>query len=265
MERVTISGLSVAYQRVGRGPALVLLHGFSLDSRSCRPQLEALSDQFTVITWDAPGAGQSDDPPDSFTLTDWANALAGVLDAAGVQHANIIGLSWGGLLAQAFYRAHPWRVLSLVLADTYAGWSGSLPPPMPEQRLAAALDDSTLPADEFVRRYLPGMFSDAVANDVRRELADIMAEMHPAGFRTMATVLARADTRAWLPAIRVPTLLIWGSADARSPLTVAQAMRDAIPAARLAVIRGAGHLSNLERSTEFNALVREFCLTRPVR
>ena len=89
MPRVGVNGLSIAYERAGDGPALVLLHGFSLDSRSWRPQVEGLSDIFTVVAWDAPGAGKSQDPPDSFGIGDWADALAGMLDAAGVrQHTS---------------------------------------------------------------------------------------------------------------------------------------------------------------------------------
>jgi pimeloyl-ACP methyl ester carboxylesterase len=113
MQKILVNGLSVAYQRAGRGPALVLLHGFSLDSRSWRPQLEGLSDSFTVIAWDAPGAGQSQDPPDSFGIGDWADTLAGVLDAAGVGEGHVVGLSWGGLLAQEFHRRYPSRLRSL--------------------------------------------------------------------------------------------------------------------------------------------------------
>ncbi|MCZ7358637.1 MAG: alpha/beta fold hydrolase, partial [Candidatus Methanoperedens sp.] len=122
MHRVKINGLSVAYEQTGDGPALVLLHGFIIDSRMWRLQLESLSDQFTVIAWDAPGTGQSSDPPETFGIGDWVDCLAGLLDAAGVQRAHILGLSWGGILAQEFYRRHSMRVLSLVLADTYAGW-----------------------------------------------------------------------------------------------------------------------------------------------
>jgi pimeloyl-ACP methyl ester carboxylesterase len=260
MEHVQVSGLSIAYRRAGNGPALVLLHGFSLDSRSWRPQIEELSDRFTVIAWDAPGSGESQDPPDPFGIGDWASALAGTLDAAGVQRAHIVGLSWGGLLAQEFYRRYPSRVISLTLADTYAGWTGSIGAAAAEQRLAAAVEDSTRPSAEFVEKYLPGMFGDAAAASTRRELARIMADFHPTGFRLMAAALARADTRELLPKIGVPTLLIWGDADARAPLRVGHAIRDAIPGARLEVLHGAGHLSNLERPIEFDALVRDFCL-----
>jgi pimeloyl-ACP methyl ester carboxylesterase len=134
MLRAEVKGFSIAYQRAGRGPVVVLLHGFLFDSRAWRPQLEGLSDDFTVIAWDAPGAGQSPDPPERFGITDWADCLAGLLDFAGVGSAHIVGLSWGGILAQEFYRRQPRRVRTLVLADTYAGWRGSLSAARSEER-----------------------------------------------------------------------------------------------------------------------------------
>ena len=173
----------------------------------------SLSGQFTVIAWDAPGAGRSPDPPETFGIRDWADCLAAFLDAVGIQRPHILGLSWGGLLAQEFYRRHAARVRSLVLADTYAGWKGSLSAPIPEERLAACLRDASLPPAEFVPRYLPGMFSPSPRPEVRDELARIMSDFHPLGFRLMATALARADTRDLLPTIQVPTLLVWGDAD----------------------------------------------------
>ena len=264
MLRAELNGLSVSYERTGEGPALVLLHGFTHDSRVWRPQLASLSDRFTVIAWDAPGAGRSPDPPETFEIGDWADCLAELLGAAGVQRAHILGLSWGGLLAQEFYRRYSTRVRSLVLADTYAGWKGSLPEPIPEERLAACLRDASLPPGEFVPRYLPGMFGESATLQVTKELASIMSDFHPGGFRLMAAALAHADTRDLLPSIRVPTLLIWGDADTRSPMTVAHQLHEAIPDARLAVISGAGHVSNLEAPEQFDAAVRDFCLSVPI-
>lgn len=91
----------------------------------------------------------------------------------------------------------------------------------------------------------------------------MMSCFHPVGFRIMALCSAELDTRDLLPEIRVPTLLLWGEADERSPLTVAHQICGAIPDARLAVISGAGHVSNFEAPTRFNAEVRDFCLSRP--
>jgi pimeloyl-ACP methyl ester carboxylesterase len=213
-----------------------------------------------VIAWDAPGAGQSPDPPDTFGIGDWADCLAGFLDAVDVRSAHVVGLSWSGLLAQELYRRHAARVRSLVLADTYAGWKGSRAEPVPEERLAACLRDASLPPAEFVPRYLPGMYGEATAEEVRDELGRIMSGFHPLGFRLMATALARADTRNLLPTIRVPTLLIWGDADARSPLTVAHQLHDAIPGARLAVIPAAGHVSNLEIRSNSTRTCATACL-----
>jgi pimeloyl-ACP methyl ester carboxylesterase len=78
-------------------------------------------------------------------------------------------------------------------------------------------------------------------------------------------VMAEADQRDILPMIAVPTLLIWGEQDVRSPLTLARQFERAIPAAKLVVIAGAGHVSNLERPQEFNEAVREFCRAHPPR
>jgi pimeloyl-ACP methyl ester carboxylesterase len=260
--RVWIDGLGIAYRRAGVGPPLVLLHGFTQDSRVWRPQLEALADAYTVVAWDAPGAGRSDDPPDGYGLADWADCLERFMDRVGLEHAAIGGLSWGGLLAQELYARHPERVESLVLADTYAGWTGSLGTAIASERLAACVRDSALPPTEFVPRYLPGMFGPAVPDAIRDELGTIMADTHPHGFRLMAAALAHADTRERLPRIAVPTLLVWGDADVRSPIATAHAFRAAIPGSTLVVIPGAGHVSNLERPEAFNAGIREFLHAR---
>jgi pimeloyl-ACP methyl ester carboxylesterase len=237
---------------------LVLLHGFLVDSRMWRPQLAALSSDFTIIAWDAPGAGESADPPDVFTTADWADALAGLLGVAGVGTAHVVGLSWGGIVAQEFYRRHPARTESLVLAGTYAGWKGSLPESAWQARLQTCLRDSSMPADELVGKYLPSMFGATAPDDVRTELTSVMADFHPLGFRLMAISSAESDTRELLPTIRLPTLLVWGDADTRSPLRVAHQLRDAIPGARLAVIPDAGHVASLEAPERFNAELRSF-------
>jgi pimeloyl-ACP methyl ester carboxylesterase len=108
--------------------------------------------------------------------------LAGLLDVAGAANAHILGLSWGGLLSQEFYRGYPSRVRSLVLADTYAGWKGSLPETICEERLAGCLRDASLPPDELVSKYLPGMHRESASQDVRDGLGSIMADFHPLGF-----------------------------------------------------------------------------------
>src|ERR1700704_1563410 len=103
----SVKNISIAYAKTGSGPAIVLLHGFTQDSRIWKRQIEDLSQNFTVIAWDAPGTGLSDDPTGKFSISDWADCLAGLLDSIGIKRAHILGLSWGGLLAQEFYRRYP--------------------------------------------------------------------------------------------------------------------------------------------------------------
>jgi pimeloyl-ACP methyl ester carboxylesterase len=257
-----VNGQSIAYREAGQGAALVLLHGFLCDSRCWRRQLAELSGQFRIMAWDAPGAGSSSDPPETFTTTDYAHCLAGLLDAIGITSAHVVGLSWGGILAQEFYRVSPQRVRRLVLAGAYAGWKGSLAEPVWRERLQSCLRDSRGPVDALVAMLLPGMFTDGVPENVREELGTIMAQFHPVGFRVMARSSAESDTRDLLPRIDVPTLVLWGSEDRRSPMHIAEQLYTAIPGADLVVIPEAGHVSNMEQPDAFNAHVRRFCLER---
>jgi pimeloyl-ACP methyl ester carboxylesterase len=250
---------AIAYRRAGQGPPLVLLHGFTLDSRIWRRQLEDLSDEFSVVAWDAPGAGASPDPPSPFTMADWAHCLAGFLDVMGIERAHILGMSWGGVLAQEFYRLHSTRTGSLILAGTYAGWKGSLPPMACSERLATCMRAASLPAQEFVPQWIPGLISAAASQNVRAELSVVVSDFHPVGFRLMAQSLHDTDTTDLLPQTRVPTLLLWGDADRRSPLSIAEQIRDRIPASELIVIPNAGHVANMEQPDVFNAQVRRFC------
>jgi pimeloyl-ACP methyl ester carboxylesterase len=212
------------------------------------------------VAWDAPGAGSSWDPPDTFTTANYARCLASFLDALTIERAHVLGLSWGGILAQEFYRLYPERVRRLVLADTYAGWKGSLPEPLWKERLASCLRDATEPTDALVAKFLPGLFTDAAAQELRQEMAAIVSEFHPHGFRLMSMSSAEMDTRDLLPRIEAPTLVLWGDDDRRSPLQVAHQLHAAIPGAELAIIPNAGHVSNMEQPEAFNAHVRRFCL-----
>jgi len=107
------------------------------------------------------------------------------------------------------------------------------------------------------------MFGDSPTPEAQEKLANIMSDFHPVGFRLMALSSAKADTRNILPTIKVPTLLIWGEKDKRSPISVANHMNVAIPGSKLQIIKGAGHVCNLEAPAQFNKIVKDFCLSLP--
>jgi pimeloyl-ACP methyl ester carboxylesterase len=255
---VEVQGLRIAYRRRGSGPPLLLVHGGLCDGRVWRPQLEGLSDEFTLVAWDAPGCGSSTDPPESFRLADYADALAGFVDCLGLRRPCLVGHSFGGALLLELHRRHPETAGALIIVGGYAGWAGSLPPADVERRLRFALEAADWLAGGFDPRSMPGLFSDALSAEAADELAEIMSTSRPVATRTMALGMAEADLRGALALVDVPTLLVYGDADERSRLDVAEQLHRGIAGSTLEVMPDAGHACNLEFPDEFNALVRGF-------
>ncbi|MFF8506852.1 alpha/beta fold hydrolase [Streptomyces sp. NPDC015492] len=258
MTVVRVGGVDVAYTRKGRGPVLVLAHGAGSDGRMWQPQVEALADEFTVVAWDEPGAGRSGALPPGFGVEDYARALAAVVEDVGLGPAQTAGLSWGGTVVLELYRRRPDLVRSLLLVDTYAGWKGSLPPEEVAERVEGARRMLAVPREEF-DPTLPGLYADGPPELFAALLEAMSRDVRPESMAVQLSLMAEADETDLLPRITVPTLLLWGELDARSPLDVALAFQDAIPHAELVVIPEVGHMSNLEAPEAFTAAVRTFC------
>jgi pimeloyl-ACP methyl ester carboxylesterase len=233
------------------------------DSREWRRQIEDLSDEFTVVAWDAPGCGRSSDPPESFRWPDYAECLAAFVQALGLGKPHVLGLSFGSVLALELSRQNPSLPKTLILASAYAGWKGSLPPEAVEQRLEQVLHDLAQPAEELVQAWIPTLLTEGTPASVVDELAEIMSGFHPSGSATMVRSFAGADLREFLPHIVVPTLLLYGDRDVRAPLDVTRALHTAIPNSQLVVMAGVGHQSNMEAPKRFNDEVRSFLRSIP--
>ena len=237
---------------------MVLLHGYVGDRRMWRSQLDDISDEFTVVAWDAPGSGGSSDPPEEFPLSAFADCLAAFIDALELGRPHVVGLSFGGGLALELFRRHPGLPASLVLASAYAGWAGSLPPEVAEERLQQALRLADLPPDQLVNELMPTMFSDSAPAELVEEFAASMREFHPAGVRANSRAFAEADLRDVLPRVDVPTLLLYGDSDVRAPADVAHGLHAGIPGSRLVFIPAAGHVCNIDAPQSFNRELRAF-------
>jgi pimeloyl-ACP methyl ester carboxylesterase len=255
---IEVNGLQIAYQRAGDGPPLVLLHGYVGDGRTTwRPQLDGLADEFTVVAWDAPGAGGSSDPPEPFGMADYADCLAGFIDALGLEKPHVAGLSFGGALALALYSRHPAVPATLILVSGYAGWTGSLPADIAQQRLQQALVLAELSPEELVGTLLPTMFSERAPAEAVDAFGASMRAFHPAGVRAMARACSE-DLRDVLPKVLVPTLLVYGESDVRAPLSVAEDLHAAISGSTLVVLPDTGHLCSTEAPEAFNRTLRNF-------
>jgi pimeloyl-ACP methyl ester carboxylesterase len=151
VEVVRANSIKIAYERVGEGPPLVLVHGAGVDGRMWQPQLTALADEFTVVAWDEPGAGLSDDVPAGFGLADYAHCLAAVVDALALGPAHVAGLSWGGTVVQELCgsgRSRSARVADDRDVAVYA-WSARV---RSREMRAARLAPSSLPLRTTSRR-----------------------------------------------------------------------------------------------------------------
>lgn len=264
MDTVEVEGLQIAYEQVGHGPPLVLLHGYVGDGpRTWRPQLDGLADDFTVVAWDAPGAGSSSDPPPGIGMGEYADHLAGFIKNLGLDNPHIAGLSFGGSLGLELCRRHPGIAASLTLVSAYAGWHGSLPSGVADQRLQQALALADLSRDELVDTLLPTMFSGSTPPEVVEAFGASLRDVRPAGFRAMARASA-VDLRDALPGIEIPTLVVCGDHDVRAPRSIAEALHAAITGSKLLVLSGTGHLCNIEAPHQFNVALRDFlrCIPR---
>jgi pimeloyl-ACP methyl ester carboxylesterase len=125
-------------------------------------------------------------------------------------------------------------------------------------RVAGVRQLLAAPAKEF-DPTLPALFAGDPPAEFVPLLKKMAADVRPESLRVQLFVMAEADQRDLLPRIAVPTLLIWGELDTRSPLSVARQFDEAIPDTKLVVIPGCGHVSNLEQPESFNRAVREFC------
>jgi len=257
-DHVEVGGHRVFYRERGLGAPLVLLHGWPLDSREWQRQLDALSDEFRVVAWDAPGAGRSSDPPETYGLADWADCLAEFIEVLDLAPAHVAGLSFGGGLALGLFGQHPEVVRSLILMSAYAGWGGSLPAEEVTRRLDLTRRNTTLPPELWVPALIDTLLPDGASPELADELATMLADFHPDATRTSLKAFAEADLSDTLADVDVPTLLLYGEVDVRSPREVWEPIHQGIAGSRLVVIPDVGHMVDMQAAERCNDEIRAF-------
>ncbi len=240
MPEVVVGGVRIAYRRRGSGAPLVLFHGAFEDSRVWADELERLSSHLDVIAWDAPGCGASGDVPAGWGEADWADAASGFITALGLRHPAVAGFSLGSMIALLLARDHPTSVGRLVLVGAYAGWGGSLSSAALEERIAAVEFTMTHPAEEWADDFLDSVFAPDADPERRAHARRLLDDWRPATTAALLPVMAQ-DLRPGLPTIRTPTVIVRGTADARSPRSASLELCELLPHARLVEIEGAGH------------------------
>ena len=261
MEHVAIDGVRIAYSAAGSGPPLVMLHGAPADSRTWQWMVPDLSHDHTVVAWDAPGFGKTSDIDDSWRAAQFADALAAFVAALGIERPHLVGHSFGTMIALSLFQRYPAVPASLVLVGGYAGWAGSLPPDELARRLEMFVGMAEL-GDAFDPKSYPGLFSKLIPADRDAALATMMREnIRPTTIRAAGSTGAETDLRPMLATVDVPTLILHGEADARSPLANAEALHAAIPTSQLVVLPKLGHACVVEDPDACAAAIRRFVKT----
>lgn len=243
--------------RAGTGPVLLCLHGIGSSSRSFAAQARGLSDIATVVAWDAPGYGSSPPWDTPRGMDGYAEEAVGILDGLGVDAADVLGTSFGGVVATRMALRYPDRVRSLVLADSTPGSGVSTDKADAMRRRPqelARLGPRAFAASRAVRLTSPTADPALV-----RQVADTMAEVIGLpGYAHAAEAMAETDHRQSLAAVTSPTLVLVGEDDQVTPPQVSRALAAALPDATYEEVPAAGHVSNVENPETFNRLVRAF-------
>jgi pimeloyl-ACP methyl ester carboxylesterase len=230
---------------------LLLLHAFPVDARMWEPQLEALGDVASVAP-NHPGFGGSGAVPDVMTMELAARSALDALDGAEIDRAVVCGLSMGGYVALELWRRGRDRVSGFVFSNTRAG-ADTEEGAANRRALAERLRTE---GREFFRDGPPGLLSDGASDSLRSRVRSMIADQPTEAIAAASLGMAeRPDSNPDLSGIDVPTLVVTGSADTLIPSAMTAEMAERIPGAELAVIEGAGHLSNLEDPAEFNRLL----------
>lgn len=242
----------------GKGIPLVLIHGFPVDSRMWNGQIDALADRARVIAVDLPGFGQSPSE-EPFTIESAADGLHELLSGRDALPCILAGLSMGGYIALAYANRHPGDLRGLILIDTKAAADTDEQKQTRDRMIELT---RTSGAKAVAERMLPKMLAEDSPRNrpaVARALREMMESCPPLTIEhALAAMRDRPDRTEELAAIRVPTLLIFGDGDSITPVSVGRQMRERIPDAEPAVIRGAGHMSPMEQPAQVNRAIDRF-------
>jgi 3-oxoadipate enol-lactonase len=258
MPRTDANGVSLYYELVGKGKRLLCISGTGSDLRQApRPTDGPLSDNFEVLAYDQRGLGQSSVPEWPYAMKDFADDAAALLDAVGWDDCLVIGISFGGMVAQEVAIRHPSRARRLVLACTSAGGAGGASYPLhklaemvPAQRSALRMELIDTRWDEAWRQANPEMVALLGA---RMGLDGPEGEAVP-GLTNQLAARAEHDTAGRLGSITCPTLVCGGRFDGIAPPANSEFLARAIPGARLEMFDG-GHGFFMQDATALPSII----------
>jgi len=261
MPKVRVANIDIYYEMRGDGEPLVLIMGLGGGSSMWWRQVAFFSPEYQVIVYDSRGVGRTDKPGMPYSMDMLAGDAAGLLERLGIAMAHVYGVSMGGMVAQELALRYPKLVSSLILGATTCGGGHAVI--APKETLQKLFSIMTLSPDEAVKVSTSVTFSAAFVERHPEKINEWLikgAESPPSplGFQRQAEAVAGFDTYDRLQQIRVPTLILAGTADQLIPTENSRILASRIPNAKLVLFEGAGHGYLWEAEDEANRTVRDF-------
>jgi 3-oxoadipate enol-lactonase len=260
MPTVTLSDATLHVEERGRGPVLLLVHGYPLDHQMWRHQLDALATNCRVIAPDLRGFGKSSVTPGVVTMERFADDLAELLDALNVREPiTFCGLSMGGYIGWQFVQRHRARLSKLILCDTKASADT---PDAAEARLESAQKVLAEGPQTIVEGMIGKLFAPETLTgqpDVINATRAVMLATKPEGIAAaLRGMAARPDVVAKLPTFDVPAIVVCGEHDAIATVDEMRGIANNLPQAKFIAVPHAGHMAPLENPSVVNEAIRAF-------
>ncbi len=255
---VGLQRLRVTVENPGAGLPLLLINGIGATGDLFDPFRRLLGDRET-IAFDAPGVGGSPVPLAPFSMRSLAATVAGLIDELGHEQVDVLGLSWGGALAQELARRHPEVVRRLILTATMPGVTSV---PGRPAALATLMSPARYYSPEYLKRIAPTLYGGAIRQ--RPDLLDEHAKQRAArppsrlGYLYQLSAIQRWSSLPWLHRLPHRTLVLAGDDDPIVRIVNGRLLANRIPDARLHVVEGGGHLFLFTRAEELSEIVIDF-------
>lgn len=250
--------LRVTVENPGVGRPLLLINGIGATGDLFEPLRQHLQDRET-IAFDAPGVGGSPTPIAPYSMRKLAAIVAGLVDELGHRQVDVLGLSWGGALAQELAHQHPAVVHRLILAATMTGVTSV---PGRPAALAILMSPARYYSPEYLKRIAPTLYGGAIRHmpELLDEHARLRAARPPSrvGYMYQLGAIQRWSSLPWLHRLPHRTLVLAGDDDPIVRMVNGRLLANRIPDARLHVVKGGGHLFLFTRGAEMGEIIDDF-------
>ena len=257
MAKIKANGVELFYDLSGPEAGTVVVFSNSLGTTLAMwdAVVPALAGRYRCLRYDARGHGRSEVTDTPIAIDDLANDLAGLLDGLGIATAHVVGLSIGGMIAQAFAAAHPQRVNSLVLMSTTADFAAT--PALHERAQLVRRDGVEAVVEATMGRWFTAPFRQRVPNEVAR-VRDVFLATDRRCYAACCDAIAETDLSDRISAIAKPTLIMVGADDPATPPAMAEEIRARIAGAELVTLSDAAHLLAVEHPEAVSAHLTAF-------